>query len=151
MFAAESSDWRSAGRSAGGGGEGRAKHLGRERNLALEILEEFAEASGYGAHEPPSYALVPSGGIEASKIAWRMKQAERGLCRYCTRPAIEVDGKQLTACHVHREERAEAAMRSYWRIRADKDLHDAYLAHRRIAAREQPWYQTRLAFKETGT
>jgi len=140
-MAADSTMWaRSAGRSD------RAKHLSlveeREepRDLAREILEEFEEASGYGSCEPWREAIAYDygGHVGQSPLAWRLRQIERGLCRYCTRPALlRRDGTQLSYCHVHRAVQFASARLAYRRIREDKILHEALLARRREKWHEQ--------------
>lgn len=150
-MAAESSAWRSVEIDATGE---RAKPLrfdrDPERNLTQEILEEFAEASGYGAPETAWWGMVPTGNVEASKEAWRDRQKNRGLCRYCPRPALIIwetpepqlglrlgerpappEPKQLSYCHVHREDRIASATRSYWRMMEDPSWHEEHLARRR--------------------
>lgn len=75
----------------------------------LEVLELFAEAhhlvDRHEAHSPHA------GGLALVRRAWRLRQAERGECRSCRRPALA--GRRY--CDVHRRKSIERAMRSQGR------------------------------------
>lgn len=86
---------------------------------ALELLEEFVEAAQLGCN-PEREPWTEAGGLEAARAAYRARHAERGLCKWCTRPAVpNRRGTKLTTyCAVHRDAQIRAARASQARRRS---------------------------------
>jgi len=79
-------------------------------HLELDVLAEFADVHHLvdrsTSHSPHA------AGLEGLRVAYRDRNAERGLCRSCPLPAVP--GRQT--CHVHLAANADRARRS-WRAR----------------------------------
>lgn len=81
----------------------------------IEILELFAEAH----HLFLWRASTESGGLEALRRDYRRRQASRGLCVSCPRPAVTKPGR-WSLCHVHVEHGRERARRFQARKRQER-------------------------------
>ena len=80
-----------------------------------DVLEEFISAQSLG---PPVRESTESGGIEAVRRAWRVRQIARGECIFCRRPARPSKrAVKAPLCHVHGAKCAKRARERKRRLR----------------------------------
>lgn len=82
------------------------------KHLGLCILREFTEVQ----HFVERRVATEEAGLEALRKAWRERQAKRGECRSCRRPA----DPGSKSCRKHREENAARARAANAKRRAER-------------------------------
>lgn len=88
------------------------------RDIRIEVLEEFADAA---QHRPLHDTLDSphAQGLEGARRAWRARQAQRGLCSWCTAPATQATlAHRYPMCPKHHEQTKARALKRHYANRS---------------------------------